>query len=328
MAEMGYTFNYVVTSRGGAVPVAKVATYCRAAAAAARLRKARIGMAGYRDMRLYGTLYDGISLKGRIGPEIEHFDLLELRDLMESVGGDEVEAFSREVKARWIFMREPRAGTIENSVRLSLAIRRKIEDRGYSAFSFSDVDGVKKLMKFAPAGALTLLHDQISLPTIPENDSLGSVTQLMVHYLTGQVGAYLEFYEFMENGVMMGVPDYVPAEIVDGRVTVLPNAFGSFGEGLLNVSAIKTGRVTLARLGMAGGDYRMHVVTGEAQRPILWEEAGWAPPAPRLPSLDIVIDGSMEDFTGKVMGQHYILSYGDNREGLSDLCSILGIERV
>ena len=47
----------------------------------------------------------------------------------------------------------------------------------------------------------------------------------------------------------MGVPDYVPAEIVEGRVTVMPNAFGDFGEGLLNVSKLKTGKVTLCRLG-------------------------------------------------------------------------------
>ena len=39
-------------------------------------------MAGYRDMRLYGTLYDGVSLKGRIGPEIEHFELLEIAQLL------------------------------------------------------------------------------------------------------------------------------------------------------------------------------------------------------------------------------------------------------
>ena len=59
--------------------------------------------------------------------------------------------------------------------------------------------------------------------------------------MTGQVGAYLEFYEFFEDGMLMGVPDYVPTAIVDGSVTVLPTSFGEFGEGLLNVSKLKTG---------------------------------------------------------------------------------------
>ena len=47
------------------------------------LKTARVGMTGYRDMRLYGTLYDGVSLKGRIGPEIEHFELLEIAQLLD-----------------------------------------------------------------------------------------------------------------------------------------------------------------------------------------------------------------------------------------------------
>jgi L-fucose isomerase-like protein len=132
----------------------------------------------------------------------------------------------------------------------------------------------------------------------------------------------------MTDGVMMGVPDYVPAEIVEGKVTVMPNAFGDFGEGLLNVSKLKTGKVTLCRLGSTGNQYTMHIVTGQARTPIKWEEAGWAPPAPQLPSLEIVFDSPMENFVQNVMSQHYIISYGNNRKRLEALCSILGMQCI
>jgi hypothetical protein len=59
-----------------------------------------------------------------------------------------------------------------------------------------------------------------------------------------------------------------------------------------------------------------------------WEEAGWAPPAPQLPSLELIFDYPVEEFVQKVMSQHYIISYGDNRPVLKDLCAILGIEVV
>ncbi len=326
MADMGYTFKYIVTPRGGDLPVASILSYVRAAHAVQRLKTAKIGMAGFRDMRLYGTLYEGVSLKGRIGPEIEHFDLLELKQLMDAAEEAEVQRLAEALKTRWEFKKEPRPATVENSVRLYLAIRRKIEERGYDAFSFSDVDGVKKLMGFAPAGAMTLLHDELNVPSVPENDSMGAVTQVIVQALTGQIAAYLEFYEFMENGALMGVPDYVPAEIVEGQVTVLPNAFGDFGEGLLNVSKLKTGPVTLARLAYTGNEYVMHIMTATAQSPIPWEEAGWAPPAPQLPSLDMIFDGNAAAFIQQVMAQHYILSYGNHRPVLEDFCSILGID--
>ncbi len=328
MEDMGYTFKYVVTYRGEAPRVGEIVAYAEAARAAAVLKDARIGMAGYRDMRLYGTLYDGVSLKGRIGPEIEHFDLLELAQIMETVSTAEVGALASQLRKRWQFVKEPRPGTVENSVRLFLAFKAKIQARGYDGISFSDVDGIKKLMRFAPAGSLTLLHDEMDVCSVPENDSMGAVTQLVVKSLTGQVGAYLEFYEFIRDGALMGVPDYVPGAIVDGKVTVMPNAFGDFGEGLLNVSKLKTGKVTMCRLGYNGNDYTMHIMTGMARTPIRWEEAGWAPPAPQLPSLEIAFDGPVEGFVQKVMAQHYILSYGDNRARLESLCAILGVETV
>ncbi len=328
MSDMGYTFKYIVTKRGNSPPITDIVNYSRAANTVNKLKSAKIGMAGYRDMRLYGTLYDGVSLKDKIGPEIEHFDLLELKQLMDIITDSEITPLAQELFKRWEFKKKPQPETVPNSVKLYLAIRRKIEERGYDAFSYMDVDGIKKLFGFAPAGAMTLLHDEIAVPTVPENDSMGAVTQLIVNYLTGQIGAYLEFYEFMDNGALMGVPDYVPKEIVDGKVTVLPNAFGDFGEGLLNVSKLKTGPATICRLGYTGAKYRMHIMTGKAEPPIKWEEAGWAPPAPQLPSIDMIFDKSAEDFIQKVMGQHYIISYGNNRGILENLCSILGIEII
>jgi hypothetical protein len=58
----------------------------------------------------------------------------------------------------------------------------------------------------------------------------------------------------------------VPREVVDGKVTILPSKFGDFDEGLLNVSRVKTGQVTLARPTASGDRYTMHVVTGNATR--------------------------------------------------------------
>jgi L-fucose isomerase-like protein len=328
MEDMGYKFRYVVTYYGQKPRIDEVATYAKAACAASQLKVARIGMAGYRDMRLYGTLYDAVSLKAKIGPDIEHFELLEIAKLMEQVDSNEINKIASELNNRWTFVREPRPGTVENSVRLFLALRAKIQDRNYHGFSYNDVDGIKKLMKFAPAGSLTLLHDEMDICSVPENDSLGAVTQLIIRNLTGQVAAYLEFYEFTKDGALMGVPDYVPSEIVEGKVTVMPNAFGDFGEGLLNVSKLKTGKVTICRLACSGNEYALHIMTGTARVPPKWEEAGWAPPAPQLPSLEIVFDLSVEEFVQKVMSQHYIISYGDNRKILEALCSILGISTV
>lgn len=328
MEDMGFTFKYVVSYRGAAPQVARVVSYAKAARAASLLRGARIGMMGYRDMNLYATLHDGVSLRATIGTEVEVFEMLEMVQAMERLDKKAVSDLAESVKRRWTFVKPAKPETIEKTVRLYLAVKQKIKDGGYEAVSLIDVDGVKKFLKFAPAGVFMLIHEEDSIPTTPENDTLGSVTQLMTRYATGQIGAYMEFYEFLENGLLLGVPDYVPSEVVDGPVTVMPTAFGEFGEGLLNVSKVKTGKVTVAPLTHTGNRYTLHMATGQAVTPREWEEAGWTPPAPQLPSLEVILDSPVEDFVQKVLGQHYILSYGDNTEVLKDLCQILGVEVV
>lgn len=328
LTEMGFNFKYLVNFKGAEPRWDEAAEFLKAAGAAAELKNAVIGMCGYRDMRLYGTLYDGSALKSVIGPEVEHFDLLEIKELEEQLKDDEIQAAADHVRKDWVFTKAPQPGTVEASVKLALAMKNKIEDRKYQGFSFCDVDGVKKLLKFAPAGSLTLLHDLLNIPTVPENDSYGAVTQLIMHKLTGVVPAYMEFYEFLPQGALMGVPDYVPASVCDGPVTVMPNAFGSFGEGLLNVSKVRTGLVTMSRLAKVGDKFVMHATLANAVTPETWEEAGWAPPAPQLPSLEMQFQYNADAFLEKVMGQHYIVSYGDRMGLIREFCRIKGIELI
>ena len=175
---------------------------------------------------------------------------------------------------------------------------------------------------------MTLLHTLCDVVSVPENDSYGLITELIVKNLTGQLPGYLEFYEFTRYSAVMGVPDYVPASMVDGKITVMPNAFGSFGEGLLNVSKLKTGLVTIVRLCEADGKFVLHAARGTAHTPETWEEAGWAPPAPQLPSLEVRFSFPSDEFLKNVGGQHYIVSYGDNIGLFRDFCAVAGIDYI
>ncbi len=323
-ADMGYTFQYVYDIIGKPSGAQTVADFAAAAFAAKKLRSARVGMAGYRDMNLYGTLYDGGSLKRVVGPEIETFEMLEMKQRYDKITDDEKRAVVDGVMRKWTFLKEPNEDSMMQAAGYYLAVKQLIDERGYDAVSLKDVDGMKKLLGFPPAPILSLLSDCAGVSTIPENDCLGNVTQLMVKYLTGQCGAYLEFYEFFEDRVLAGVPDYIPAEITDGATTVMPAAFGELSEGLLNVSKVKTGQLTMCRLFYENGQYCMHMVTGEGITPRKWEEAGWTQPAPQLPGLEILLEDT-ENFAQNVMCQHYIISYGDNTEKMKNLCKILGI---
>ena len=326
-ADLGYTFRFYYDIIGLPSSAEKVVRFAKAAEAAARLRHCRIGMAGYRDMNLYGTLCDGASLKRVVGAEIETFEMLELEQRYQQVTQEQKDAAIEQYMSGWNFLKQPQRASMEKAVGYYLAASAICKERGYDAISLKDVDGMKKLLGFPPAPIFMLLSDVDHLCTVPENDSLGNVTQLIVKYLTGQCAAYLEFYEFFQDGVLAGVPDYVPAEIVDGQVTVMPAAFGLLDEGILNVSRVKEGQVTMCRLAAENGKYVMHIVKGNGKTPPKWEEAGWTQPAPQLPGLKIELE-DVPAFADNVMCQHYIISYGDNVALIEDLCHILGIQVI
>ena len=326
LSDMGLRFRYFYEIYDKPVKMGRIVSYARACRAAGLLQGARVGQMGYRDMNLYGTMFDGVSLRTRTGIEMEFMEMLEMVQRAEKIPAAEIQKVVSHVTRDWTFLKPAEPATLEKGAGWYLAIREKARERGWLAVSLIDVDGFKKLLGFPPSMIFTLLSEDPALCTVPENDSLGAVTQVMVKTLTGQVAPYFEFYEFMEDRVLLGVPDFVPREAVDGALTVLPSRFGDFGEGVLNVSKLKTGRVTLCRLTAAGDRYSMHLATGTAVSPRAWEECGWAAPAPQLPSLEVILDGRVEEFAQNVMSQHYIVAYGDATAEIRDLCVLLGIE--
>ncbi|HXX21596.1 MAG TPA: hypothetical protein VEO19_00440 [Terriglobia bacterium] len=327
MEDLGFNFRYVPNFQDATPPLDKIVTFARAAAAARQLRHATIGEMGYRDMNLYATMFDGVSLRKQLGIEVEFFEMLEMVQRAERQASGDVSSVVDTMREKWAFETPISLEILEKVAKYYLAVGQKARERNYQAISLIDVDGMRKLLNLQPAMILMLLADELGLCTIPENDTPGAVSQLITHCLTGQIGAYLEFYEFFSDRVLMGVPDYVPSEVVDGPVRVKPASFGGI-EGAVNTSRMKTGLVTLCRMAGRGDHYLMHLATGDAATPRAWEEAGWAPPAPQLPGLEIRLHSDMNEFAQNVLGQHYILSYGDNTAHFKDFCRLLQMDFV
>lgn len=323
--DLGYNFIYVYDIIGKQTSVEKIYDFCIAAGGAKQLRNVKIGHMGYRDMNLYNTLFDGASLKKIVGAEIECFEMLEVVQRAQNIAEEEKQKLVNEkILSKWNFVKKADENVLSQAAGYYLALKQIIDERGYKAVSLKDVDGMKKLLGFPPAPVFMLLANELKICTIPENDALGNVTQIIVKAATGQIGAYLEFYEYFEDGVLVGVPDYIPQEITDGDIAVMPAAFGELSQGILNVSKVKTGVITLCRLTYTEGCYYMHMVKGIGETSPKWEECGWTQPAPRLPGLKIKLEDT-ENFVQNIMGQHYIISYGDNKRVIGYICKIMGI---
>ena len=90
LEELGYTFKFVYDFIGEEEPIESFWAFVRAADAAKRLRSARVGTMGYRDMLLYGTQYEGNSMRGRIGVEVEPYEMLEMVQAVDALDAQKI----------------------------------------------------------------------------------------------------------------------------------------------------------------------------------------------------------------------------------------------
>ena len=229
-------------------PTISIKSFIMAAHAAKYLRKSNIGSMGYADMLLYGTQYEVNSLRKQIGPQVEVFEMLEMVQNLDDISEKEVSEYKEYIEETWKFEMKSDEKVVETGIKYALAVGKKIKERGYSAVTLNDVDGMKKLLGFPPAMVFMLLDHYFDVQTTPENDVMGNVTQLMMKLATGQDAHYMEYYEFFNESMLIGVPDYITKAATKGDIRVLPAAFGKLSSSLLNVSKAKDGYVTCARL--------------------------------------------------------------------------------
>ena len=104
-------------------------------------------------MNLYGTMFDGVSLRTRIGIEMEFMEMLEMVQRAEKVPAAEIQRVVAHVKRDWTFVKPADPATLEKGAAWYLAIRDKARERGWQAVSLIDVDGFKKLL------GLPAVHD-------------------------------------------------------------------------------------------------------------------------------------------------------------------------
>jgi L-fucose isomerase-like protein len=162
------------------------------------------------------------------------------------------------------------------------------------------------------------------VPYICENDLVGAATHVILNKLISQTVAFLETYEFWKEkqSILLGACGVVPPSMVDGPLQARSFSSALF-QGMGSVSRMKTGRMTLARLIPGKDRFAMHIVTGEACAPPDWVELGYT--LPSHPSVELKLDGNLNDFVEAVSAQHFSVAYGDHAESLTELCDSLGL---
>ena len=326
LERFGIRFSYLYNAPDTPMDTAGIVAMARAAQVARRLGHARLGMTGAHDMGLYTTPFDVTRLRGRIGPEVESVDLLQLQRASSEVPDAEVSAQAARLKASWDEpLGEVPHDVLERAVRLALGTLRICADKGFDAFSYKSVEGVS-LELGTTHNLASCIVASAGVPYIDENDMLNLTAQLMLGWLADATPSFLEHYEHHPEWILLGVDGFIPDDWIEGRPQVKPVASVSTGEavGAASASAMRPGRMTLACLAEAdtAEGYRMHLVPGEAVAPPDWVELGIPGP---LSSVRFIPDGSVRSILDHVQSQHFAAVHGDHADALELLCALLSV---
>jgi L-fucose isomerase-like protein len=237
----------------------KALQFLRAATLKARLRRARIGLAGHRVAGMTEVSANEIGLKRTLGPRIVPLDLPLLLARAQEIPEGLAQARWQTLVARSGACKVPTADGLD-SMRVHEAIKELVEQHRLDALTI----GCYPHLMGRVCLAASLLADE-GIPLGCEGDVNGVVGQLMLTWLTGQPTHNTDWLEPLEDGSVVfthcGSGSFSlaehPQDITLGPVRLM-------SRGVCALFPARPGPVTLLSLLPKGNGYQMALLEGEA----------------------------------------------------------------
>jgi len=122
---------------------------------------------------------------------------------------------------------------------------------------------------------------------------------------------------------------YAPFELCEGGcISVYKHSWDNSG-GLMNISELQTGLITVSQLYSKGEKYYLFSTKGYGKKPEKFQEEGWENEnGPKIPGLEIKLNMDLNEFQNNIYSPHFVISYGDNNRILEEYCRYSGINFV
>jgi L-fucose/D-arabinose isomerase len=305
LSDFGVPFEYVSGKPGACDVRDRAAVMLRAAAADNAMRDARLGLIGYPALGMYTATLDHITCRKVFGPEIVHADQYQIIRRMETAAADEVSAAAADLRDRVRLGAGVSAADLETSSRMLLALRGIVREQEMHGVTVKCQYELSQLFGFTPCVPLCILGEE--LPVSCEGDLLTTLTEMLLHYISGEHVSYADIHEVLTDRVLVAACGFAPFSLSEKADRAVSTWGWDAFNGLASSSPLKKGALTLARLSRDGPGFKMHVATGRSVGQSDWNEVG----CPRYPGADIVLDGSAERFGQELVSNHYALVYAD-----------------
>jgi L-fucose isomerase-like protein len=319
-AGFRYAHLYALPNDTAVMDVVRV----QAAAGQARrlLHGARIGRVGEHPSGFETCSVDRVGLRERFGVEIVDIDLqAQVFAAARAVPVTQAEAVGQSLAARINGLDTLDATATRGTLSTYLTLKQMAEAQDIGGFAVRCWPEFFTEMGCAACGALSMLSDE-QTPASCEADVNGTITQFILQTLSGEpaFGMDIVSVDEEEDALVVWHCGLAPLAMADPQAQAGVTIHSNRKLPLLMEFPLKPGRVTIARLSQATGDYRLVIGGGEmvrGQKPFSGTCGLLHFDRPAAQVLDTILSEGLE--------HHISLTYGDHRPALRALAHMLDL---
>ena len=303
---------------------AKLHDFARAAAVKRRLQGARIGRLGENPDGFDTCLVNQAGLRTRLGVEVAQFELAPFFQQARAADAAQVDALAADLRGRLADFDAHDADETRGTLGAYLAMDDLARQERLAGLAVRCWPEFFTDLGCSACGAMSLLTDA-RIPSSCEADVNGTITQLILQWLSGQpaFGSDIVAFDPEADSATLWHCGLAPLSMADPAVTPAATIHSNREKPLLMQFPLKPGRVTIARLSEASGDFRLVIGGGEMLRAPM----AFGGTSGRL-RFDSGAESAMDTLLGEGLEHHISIVYGEHQAALDMLAGMLGMDTL
>lgn len=321
LRRAGFGYEAVYAPPGDRDGLAKLRDFAVAAAVKSRLAGTRIGRLGENPDGFDTCLVNYEGLRAQLGVEVVQYGLA---PFFERVRGDEAataRAIADGLAGTLVGMADLDAEATHGTLGAFATMGALVREDNLSGLAVRCWPEFFTDLGCAACGAMSLLSDAMT-PCSCEADVNGTITQLILGWISGEpaFGSDLVSFDVGADEAVLWHCGLAPLSMADPDAQPEATIHSNRRLPLLLQFPLKPGRVTIARLSEATGEFRLVIGGGEMLK---------GPPAFTGTSGRIRFDSGagavMATLLGEGLEHHVSICYGDHQDVLESLAGMLGL---
>ncbi|MCC6616475.1 MAG: L-fucose/L-arabinose isomerase family protein [Anaerolineae bacterium] len=321
LRRAGLRYEYVYGAPDDVRSLESVRSFVKAAAIRRKLRGARVGRIGENPAGFDTCRVNRPALRERLGVEVEQIELADVFAHVRNGAQEKVAAVAERVRTQIVGMDDMDADATAGTLGTYVTMRELIETQHLDGLAVRCWPEFFTELGCAACGAMSMTSEDM-IPCSCEVDVNGTITQIILQGCSGEpaFGSDLVAFDADEDVAVLWHCGLAPLSMADPSVQPEATIHSNRKLPLLMQFPLKPGRISLARLSEATGEFRLVIASGEMLQ---------APPAFTGTTGTLRFDSGagqvMDTLMREGLEHHLSITYGDHVEALEMLARMLEI---